>query len=146
VAAYASYGSELDTRPLLQAVLAGGKALILPRVNRAARRLDLYRVADLAGSLAPGPWGIPEPWPDACPPAAIGEADLVVVPGVVFDVAGGRIGHGAGYYDRLLRGLAAGSPPLVAGAFDLQVVPEVPMDAHDRRVDLVLTESHTYPK
>jgi 5-formyltetrahydrofolate cyclo-ligase len=146
VLAYASFGSEVDTGPLLRAVLAAGKALVLPRVNRASRMLDLYRVDDPAGQLEPGTWGIPEPRPATCPPAALGEVELVVVPGVAFDVRGGRLGYGAGYYDRLLRGLAAGAPPLVAGAFDVQVVPEVPMDAHDRRLDRVVTESRSYPE
>jgi 5-formyltetrahydrofolate cyclo-ligase len=146
VLAYAPFGSEVDTRPLLHAVLAAGKGLVLPRVNRATRMLDLYRVDDPAAQLEPGTWGIPEPRPGACPPAALGEVELVVVPGVAFDVRGGRLGYGAGYYDRLLRGLAVGSPPLVAGAFDVQVVPEVPMDAHDRRLDQVVTESRTYPE
>jgi 5-formyltetrahydrofolate cyclo-ligase len=66
------------------------------------------------------------------------------VPGVVFDREGGRIGYGAGYYDRLLAECAAGTP-LIAAAFELQVVDAVPMAEHDRRVDRVVTEHRIYP-
>ena len=63
---------------------------------------------------------------------------------MVFDVEGGRIGYGAGYYDRLLAECAAGTT-LVAAAFELQVVDAVPLAAHDRRVHRVVTEHRIYP-
>ena len=66
------------------------------------------------------------------------------MPGVAFDPDGGRLGYGAGYYDRLLAAWASALPPLVAAAFELQVVPAVPVLAGDHRVDLVVTESQTY--
>ncbi len=144
VLAYASFGSELDTRPLLRDVLASGRALVLPRVERAARRLALHRVGDLDADLEAGPWGIPEPAPARCAAATPGEIDFVLVPGLVFDPHGGRIGYGAGYYDRLLGAWPSPVPPLVAAAFELQVVPQVPVLPGDHRVDLVVTESRTY--
>jgi 5-formyltetrahydrofolate cyclo-ligase len=145
VLGYASFASELDTRAFLHAVLAGGRALVLPRVERAARRLALHQVRDLDTELQPGPWGIPEPAPTRCRPVTTGEIDFVLVPGVVFDHGGGRIGYGGGYYDRLLAAWLEPTPPLVAAAFELQVVPAVPVLATDRRVDLVVTESRIYP-
>ncbi len=143
--AYASFGTELDTRPLLRRVLDGGRLLVLPRVERAARRLALYQVRDLAADLQPGTWGIPEPVPERCRPVMPDEIDFVLVPGVAFDHHGGRVGHGGGYYDRLLAGWPPPVPPLVAAAFELQVVPAVPVLPTDHRVDLVVTESGTYP-
>jgi 5-formyltetrahydrofolate cyclo-ligase len=145
VLAYASFGSEPDTGRLLQAVLGAGQALALPRVNRTTRMLELYRVDDLAAQLEPGTWGIREPRPALCAPVAPAAVDFVLVPGAVFDVRGGRIGYGGGYYDRLLGGARPGTP-LVAAAFELQVVPEVPMGPDDRRVDRVVTESRIYPE
>jgi 5,10-methenyltetrahydrofolate synthetase len=142
--AYVSFGSELETRPFLEEVLASGRALVLPRVERAARRLALHRVRDLDAELEPGTWGILEPVPGRCPPAPPGEIDFVLVPGLVFDPDGGRIGYGAGYYDRLLAAWPPPVPPLVAAAFELQVVPAVPVLPADHRVDLVVTESRTY--
>lgn len=146
VLAYASFGTELDTRPFLQQVLDGGRMLVLPRIERAARRLALHQVGDLDTELRPGVWGIPEPDPDRSRPVTPGEIDFVLVPGLVFDPRGGRIGYGAGYYDRLLAAWAPPMPPLIAAAFELQVVPAVPVLPTDHRVDLVVTESRTYPE
>ena len=69
---------------------------------------------------------------------------VYALPGLVFDPRGGRIGYGAGYYDRLLGAWPPPVPPLVAAAFELQVVPAVPVGPGDHRVDLVVTESRTY--
>jgi 5,10-methenyltetrahydrofolate synthetase len=107
VLGYASFGSELDTRPFLHAVLAGGRTLVLPRVDRVARRLVLQQVRDLETELQPGTWGIPEPVPARCRTVAPAEVDFVLVPGVVFDPDGGRIGYG---------GLLRPPPGGVAGA------------------------------
>jgi 5-formyltetrahydrofolate cyclo-ligase len=144
VLGYASFGSELDTRPFLEAVLADGRVLALPRIERAARRLALHQVRDLDADLRPGQWKIPEPDPARCPVVAPAELDFVLIPGLVFDPEGGRIGYGAGYYDRLLAAWPEPVPPLVAAAFELQVVPAVPVLATDHRVDIVVTESRTY--
>jgi 5,10-methenyltetrahydrofolate synthetase len=144
VLAYSSFGSEPETDAFVVAVLEEGKTLALPRVDRRTRSLELYGVSEPGRQLRPGVWGIREPDPTRCPPVPPAEIDFVLVPGLVFDVRGGRIGYGAGYYDRLLRRC----PPtavLVAGAFDLQVVPEVPMEPHDRWMDRVVTERATYP-
>jgi 5-formyltetrahydrofolate cyclo-ligase len=145
VLGYASFGSELDTHPFLRAVLASGRLLALPRVERTERRLALHEVKTLDGELQPGPWGILEPDSARCRTVTPGEIDFVLVPGLVFDRAGGRIGYGAGYYDRLLTAWPEPRPPLVAAALELQLVPAVPVLAGDRRVDLVVTESATYP-
>jgi 5-formyltetrahydrofolate cyclo-ligase len=146
VLAYASFGSELDTRPFLRDVLASGRLLALPRVDRAARRLALHQVRDPEAELQPGTWGIPEPDSARCRSVAPGEIDFILVPGLVFDREGGRTGYGAGYYDRLLTAWPAPVPPLAAAAFEVQLVPTAPMLAGDRRVDLVVTESGTYPE
>ena len=144
VVAYSSFGSEPATGRFLEAVREGGKALVLPRIDRANRRLALHRVTDPTTELRPGVWGIREPDPVRCPPVAVETVDFVLVPGVVFDVEGGRIGYGAGYYDRLLAECAGGTA-LIAAAFELQVVDAVPMAEHDRRVDRVVTEQRVYP-
>ena len=117
---------------------------MLPKVNRATRDLDLFHVDAPETELEPGAFGIREPLPSRCAPASLDEVDFVLVPGVVFDARGGRIGHGAGYYDRLLARCGPGTR-LVAAAFEVQVVDEVPMEPHDRRVALVVTELRVYP-
>lgn len=140
VLSYAGFGSEFDTAGFNAAVVAAGKTLLLPRVDRARRGLRLHRVRDLETDLLPGLWGIREPDPARCPETSATAAELILVPGVAFDAAGGRLGYGGGFYDRLLPG-AALTAPSVAAAFEAQVVDAVPMGPLDRRVELLLTEA-----
>ena len=139
VMAYVGFGAEFDTAALIADVLAQGKALVLPRVERAKRALGLYAVRDPQTELAPGVWGIREPRPDRCAPVAPETVDFVLVPGVAFTARCERLGYGGGYYDRLIPGLD-GRATLVAPAYSLQIVPELPVSTTDRSVDLVMTE------
>ncbi len=143
VLAYASFGSELQTDGFLRSVLDQSKTLVLPKVNRAKAFLDLYEVEDPGRDLEPGVWGIPEPRTGN---RAVGldAVEFVLVPGVAFDSCGGRLGHGAGFYDKLL-GSSNRRPYLVAGAFENQMVEKVPVDQHDVLMDLVISESGLYP-
>lgn len=138
VLGYASFRNEVDTFPLLAVILAEGKELVLPRVDRGRRSLDLLRVRDLRVDLGPGYQGIPEPNPLRCPPADPRVIDLVLVPGVVFDRRGFRLGYGGGYYDRLLESLPRAVR--VGLGFSLQVVDELPVLSHDLPVDILVTE------
>ena len=133
------FRSEWDTRSLFAIALAAGKTVALPRVNGTTRMLDLHEVRDLARDTALGYRGIREPDP-GLPRVDISAIDWVLVPGVAFDAAGRRLGYGGGYYDRLLA-LMPPATPRVAGAFDLQLVPDVPAAPHDLVVDTLATES-----
>jgi 5-formyltetrahydrofolate cyclo-ligase len=133
-----SMGSEFDTRAFVRRVLADGRTLALPRVNPPLRRLDLFTVADLNHDLAPGVWDILEPVPERCAAALPTDIEFALVPGIAFDARGGRLGCGAGFYDRLLTGLTA---VRVAAAFSVQLIDAVPMTAHDQYMDLIVTES-----
>ena len=141
VLAYASLGSEFDSTAVLASVLASGRRLVLPRVRRTPWSLSLHVVTVLDQDLVASAWGIREPDPDRCPVLDLRDVDCVLVPGVAFDARGGRLGYGGGFYDRLLAG--AGGVSLIAAAFSLQLVPSVPMAAHDRRVPIIVTESAT---
>ncbi|MBI2311859.1 MAG: 5-formyltetrahydrofolate cyclo-ligase [Betaproteobacteria bacterium] len=145
VMAYASFGSELDTGPFLRAVLASGKTLVLPKVDRARGCLETYAVADMETDLVAGPWGLREPDPRRGRPVSPEAIGFVLVPGVAFDRRGGRIGYGKGFYDRLLAACRRTRPAAwaVAAAFDLQLVGTVPMERHDLFMDGILTESRS---
>jgi 5-formyltetrahydrofolate cyclo-ligase len=132
-----AFPEEIDTRPLLLAALATGKRLVLPRVDRRAQRLRLYRIDDPDRDLAPGTLGIPEPWPDR-PELAPAEVDWVLVPGLAFDARGYRLGRGAGHYDRLLPTLRPDAPRW-ALALTLQLVAALPTEPHDQPLDGLLT-------
>ena len=133
------YGSEWDTRLLLAVALEQGKTVTVPRVNLEQRMLDIHVVCDLGRDVEPGYRGIPEPRA-SCPPMELAAIDWVLVPGVAFDSRGHRIGYGGGYYDRLLPALPR-SAACIAGAFELQIVDEVPTAPHDFALDAIVTDA-----
>ncbi len=132
---YASFGSEVNTWPLIGQALLEGKIVALPRTYPKKKELVFHRVFCLS-ELVPGPYGLLEP-PERNPQLGPEELDLIVVPGLAFDYQGHRLGYGGGFYDRLL---GASRLLKVALAFSFQVLPEIPHQEHDLRVDLIFTE------
>ncbi|MEW8979961.1 MAG: 5-formyltetrahydrofolate cyclo-ligase [Symbiobacterium sp.] len=134
---YLPVRGEVDTAHLVAAALDQGKRLLLPRVERAARRLALHRWSGRQDDLAPGAFGIPEPRPDLPreDPLAV---DLAVVPGVAFDPQGYRLGYGGGYYDWALPEMVRAVK--IGLGYGFQVVPTLPAEAHDVRLDALATE------
>jgi 5-formyltetrahydrofolate cyclo-ligase len=137
------FRSEWDTRPLALSALASGKTLVVPRVNGATRMLELHAISDIEKHVAPGYRGIPESLSEL-PRIDAAAIDWVLIPGVAFSVEGRRLGYGGGYYDRLMSGLRPAAPR-VAGAFDVQIVAEIPSAPHDLCVDITVTESRILP-
>jgi 5-formyltetrahydrofolate cyclo-ligase len=82
---------------------------------------------------------VPEPDASRCKIVPLERIDIAVIPGLAFDEKGGRIGSGKGYYDRLIPRLAI-TTRKVALTFEEQIVPQVPMDAHDKHVDIIITD------
>ena len=141
VLAYMSFGSEFHTAGLVQDVLASGKRLCLPRLDREARKLELH-LCDNLQHLQSGLWGIREPRADS-PRADPGRIDFVLLPGVAFTPRCERLGYGGAFYDRLIMQFAS-RPPLIAAAFGLQIREQIPLTINDQRVDGVVTESSFY--
>lgn len=129
--AYAAFGSELDPASYLASF--HGDVVALPRVEDHDMVAVAYREGD---PLDPSSLGPMEPRGEALDPRAV---DAVLVPGVAFDAAGGRLGYGRGFYDRYFRRLRPGVPR-IGVCYDLQVVERVPAGAWDLPVDLVVTE------
>ncbi|WP_445370926.1 5-formyltetrahydrofolate cyclo-ligase [Methylomonas sp. HW2-6] len=141
--------SEVRTLPTVAAELAGGKRIVVPycTVDAAGhRQLGLWHLQAL-DELRPGMWNILEPprdrWQEPAKQVRAEELDAVIVPGVAFDRQGGRLGNGAGYYDRLL---ACVRPDAVLAAvcYEAQLLPAVAMDWHDVYMDFVVTEQAVY--
>jgi 5-formyltetrahydrofolate cyclo-ligase len=130
VAAYVGVGTELPTLPLLDALRARGVRVLLPVLLPD----DGLAWGTYDGTLAPGRRGLMEP-PAAG--ASLSDADVVVVPGVAYDRSGRRLGRGGGSYDLALAAVVRA--PVVGLALDGEVVDEVPVEPHDRRVDVVVT-------
>ena len=90
-----AFPEEIDTRPMLDHLLETGRDVLCPRVDRAARRLRLYRVGDPRRDLTPGTLGIPEPVA-GCPEVEPEAVDWALVPGLAFDPRGYRLGRARG--------------------------------------------------
>lgn len=143
VLGYLNFGSELTAELWVQQALDDGKRVLLPRVNRASKQLDVFEVHDLRHDVAPGLWGIREPLLQRCTRFdALGELDFILLPGVAFTRDGARLGYGGGFYDKLLARVPH-QPTLVVGAFGLQVVEEIPQENTDRKVEWLVTEQET---
>ena len=182
VLGYMNFGAEFASELWIQQVLADGKKLALPRVNRHTNQLDLYWVDDLENQLESGLWGIREPVVERCEQlTTLNEVEFALLPGVAFSRNGARLGYGGGFYDKLLmkqlairlgeqtalhshsakspkngdisRWLTPAKslvivpvthrPALVAAAFALQIVEQIPQEATDVKVEWIITEQET---
>lgn len=129
-------GKEPNTRLLIEKLLARGKRVGLPRMLP-GRQMEV-RQYDPAIPMVRAAFGIEEPGTD-CPLIPKEEIDLVLTPAVAYDVNGYRMGFGGGYYDRWLPGCAGARVGLCR---DCVLQQSVPVEPHDARVDVVVTE-HT---
>ena len=146
---YVGCKSEVRTLEALRLELETPKRIVIPYCTHdehGRRKLGLWHLQNLA-ELTPGTWAIPEPpkarWGEAGKEVSPSELDLVIVPGVAFDRSGGRLGNGAGYYDRLLAGVRQDTV-LYGVCFESQLLDRVEMDAHDIPMDFVITEKALY--
>lgn len=133
--------NEVDTRSIIERLLAEGRCVACPRT--VPERLLEWRRISSVDDLTGARFGIPEPDPDRCETILPGRFDVVLVPGIVFTRAGHRIGYGGGYFDRFLSTFAGTSIGL---AYDFQVLGSIPIEAHDVRVTLVVTETGVHPR
>lgn len=137
---YISFRSEVETIPIVSALLQQGKNVSVPLTRVAEKRLDIVAIKDPENELAAGYCNIPEPREAiaAARTLAPETLDLIILPGSVFDQRGGRFGYGGGYYDRLLARIpSAGRCGL---AFEVQMVQQLPLQEHDQLLDCIVTE------
>lgn len=131
---YAALPEEVDVGGLVAPLTGSGARTLFPRVR--GEELELVAARDLL-TLTLGYRGVREPAGPSIDPAVV---DVAIVPGAAFDVHGGRLGNGGGHYDRLLPRLAE-TATTIGVCFACQVVPRVPLEAHDQPVDVVVTEA-----
>ena len=132
ILAYVAMKTEPETRNVIKRALELKKKVYAPKVDG-----DFVCVCELHGleKLKPGRFGIHEPPGEAR--CELRRFDVVIVPGLAFDIHGNRLGRGGGFYDRLL---ASTEGEFIAFAFDEQVVSEVPTQEHDIRVHKIFTD------
>lgn len=134
---YRALGAEMDPQPLMSRLAETGAKSALPVATDRAAPLA-FRLWRPGEPLEPDAFGIPAPTGSA--PA--GQPDLVIAPLLAFDRRGGRLGQGAGHYDRTLANLRGAGPVFVLGlAYAGQEVDAIPVEPHDQRLDAILTET-----
>lgn len=136
IALYAPTHNETDTALILADAFKAGKRILYPAV--CGQQMVLRHVESVE-SLQAGAFGIMEPCSTAIEHRA-DEVDLIVVPGVAFDLFGHRIGYGKGFYDRFLHGTHRPAR-LVGLCYDFQVTESaIPADPHDIPMEMVVTD------
>ena len=132
---FAPMADEPDVWPLLAEALQAGKLVALPRFDPEKKNYAACQIRSLAEDVVSGQFGIREPH-NSCPALPLNRLDLILVPGIAFDLHGRRLGRGKGFYDQLLadvRGTTCGV------AFDEQIVAAIPMEPHDIPLNCILT-------
>jgi 5-formyltetrahydrofolate cyclo-ligase len=142
---YIHQGVEVSTRNILDRCFQYQKIVVLPAFEPHRLKMRLLKVDNLKEDLKPGPRGIAEPDETRCKAVPLEFIDIALIPGVAFDEKGGRIGTGEGYYDRLIPRLPI-TTRKVALAMESQIFPQVPMESHDRYVDIIITENRVIYK
>ncbi len=133
---YHSFGSEVETPAIIMRALEEGKTVALPRIKDDTQMHFHY--VDSLYSLVQSRYGMAEPPSGSA--MAISEPDLVIVPGLVFDREGNRLGYGRGYYDRFFKTLPYGVTK-IALAFDEQISDEIIKEEYDVPMDFIVTPS-----
>ena len=136
---YVSFNDEVDTHEIIKELLANKeKNIIVPYVVKNNPILQLSEIKNF-NELEPKTWGILEPKDEFIRKFDIENVDLVIIPGIVFDQNGHRIGYGYGYYDRFLKKLDKNVVKIGFG-FEFQIVDKIPEEKHDVPVDIMVNE------
>lgn len=141
IALFLSMPDEVDTSHLIELLEQQGKhTLLVPRVEDDVT-INFYRLGDTSKYDISG-YGIKEPTEDTSKALV---PDVMIVPGIAFDLFGGRVGRGRGYYDRYFERYSEVIRLKIAVAYQLQVMEErVPMDPYDQTMDVLITEESRY--
>ena len=128
----------MQTANILKRAFAFNKIVVLPAYNTQNFEIELKKVDNLEKDLCMGPRQILQPDETSCKVVPIDKIDIAIIPAVALDEKGGRIGSGKGYYDRLIPRLAI-TTRKVALAFEDQIIAQVPIESHDKHVDIIIT-------
>ena len=135
---YMSFGKEIETKNIINKALKDKKKVYIPKIYKEDKSMRAIRLKSLA-ELKENSMGILEPIDDS-DYINKEQLDLILVPGVVFDLSGHRIGYGGGYYDRYLEDIKAIRNKLVL-AYDLQVIDFIDSEIHDIKFDYIITNT-----
>ncbi|MDD6771106.1 MAG: 5-formyltetrahydrofolate cyclo-ligase [Inconstantimicrobium porci] len=129
---YIGMNDEIDTSILIEKAIEDGKNISVPKVTGKIT-MDAVIIDSLAKLKPVKPYGILEPIDDK---DKMDKIDLIIVPGLAFDNQGGRVGHGAGYYDYFIK--RHKEAHTVALCYDFQVIDKVPEEEHDVKIEKII--------
>lgn len=129
---YISYNKEVYTHAMIKDSMKQGKNIVVPKVKE---DILIPSILTSWSELNIGSYNILEP--KQIEPVMLEDINIVIVPGIVFDIYGHRIGHGRGYYDRFLKEIKAIKIGL---AFDFQILQKIPYEEYDIEMDKIITE------
>jgi 5-formyltetrahydrofolate cyclo-ligase len=132
---FAPMSDELDVWPVLELSMALGVTCALPFFNAEKKTYGARSLNHLATEIVAGKFGVREP-AASCGEISLNQFDLVLVPGMAFDLAGNRLGRGRGFYDRLL---AEASGVKCGVGYDFQLLEKIPTEPHDAKLNFILT-------
>lgn len=138
---YVSYNNETDTHEIIARMLEDKKIVCVPKVLSLKEGMIAVKIESF-DDLKPGLYGIPEPL-NIQNAVKEGDIDTIFLPGVAFDLNGGRIGYGGGFYDRFLDKTKADAVK-IALAYEFQIMNEVPMNDTDKNIDGIITEKEIH--
>jgi 5-formyltetrahydrofolate cyclo-ligase len=136
---YMATSCEVATQNIIKRSYNYNKIVVLPHFQVDNLRFKLMKIDNLDTDLIMAPPGRFQPDPAKCKSVPIECVDIAIVPGISMDEKGGRIGTGDGTYDRLIPDLPA-TTRKVGLAFEDQIIAQVPMESHDRHVDIIITD------
>ena len=136
---YINTDREVYTDHIIRRCMDSPKDIVLPLFDDANGGTKLYKIQDVDADLRKGAGNVREPNPERCKPVSMDNIDIAIIPGLAFDEKGGRLGIGAGRYDRMIPKLPV-TARKVAFAFEDQITQMVPMESHDKFVDIIITE------
>jgi len=136
---YVNHPNEVDTANILKRCSESTKDIVLPLFTGENNGTKLYKISDIKKDLKLGPDNILEPDPKRCKAIPIDDVDIAIIPGIAFDEKGGRLGIGNGRYDRIISKLPV-TARKVACATEDQMTQLIPMESHDKYVDIIITD------
>jgi 5-formyltetrahydrofolate cyclo-ligase len=125
---------------MIKESLMNGKTVLVPKTDKEKKTICVSRL-NCWDDLSPCAYSILEPRENCIREVPVTSVELLIVPGVVFDVCGNRIGHGMGYYDRLLKNTIQAHS--IGLAFEYQIINAIPAETHDEKVEMIVTEKRS---
>jgi 5-formyltetrahydrofolate cyclo-ligase len=135
---YISFGNEVDTHKIIEKALSLGKEVCVPKVISRLKGMRALKINSL-NNLKVSDYGVLEP-EDNSEEVFAKDMNLAIIPGLVFDLKGGRIGYGGGFYDRFFSNTNIDITK-IALAYQFQILEELPLEDHDVSINNIITEN-----